>query len=119
MSTLLLAILRMSLPSRIISKLHLYVLRLNDVESLLDEFAVTGLSVYYISRVALQNSIFEPPHDKTNKMICAPSEDRSAWAATQSDQESSQCAKWIAEVPMFLHADSEDSDQTGRMPRLI
>ena len=26
---------------------------------------------------------------------------------------------WVAENPMFLHADSEDSDQTGQMPRLI
>ena len=46
---------------------------------------------------------------------CAPSED--------SDQpghpESSLCAQWVAKDPMFLHADSEDSNQTGRMPRLI
>ena len=33
--------------------------------------------------------------------------------------ESSLCAKWVAKDPNFLHADSEDSDQTGRMPRLI
>ena len=33
--------------------------------------------------------------------------------------ESSQCAQWVAEDPLFLHADSEDSDQTGRMSRLI
>ena len=33
--------------------------------------------------------------------------------------ESSQCAQWVAEDPSFLHAHSEDSDQTGRMPRLI
>ena len=26
---------------------------------------------------------------------------------------------WVAKDPRFLHADSEDSDQTGRMPRLI
>ena len=32
--------------------------------------------------------------------------------------ESSMCAKWVAKDPSFLHADSEDSDQTGRMPRL-
>ena len=25
---------------------------------------------------------------------------------------------WLAKDPMTLHADSEDSDQTGRMPRL-
>ena len=33
--------------------------------------------------------------------------------------ESSLCAQWVAEGPSFLHRDSEDSDQTGRMPRLI
>ena len=29
------------------------------------------------------------------------------------------CTQWVAKDPSFLHADSEDSDQTGRMPRLI
>ena len=33
--------------------------------------------------------------------------------------ESSLCAQWVAKNPSFLHADSEDSDQTGQMPRLI
>ena len=33
--------------------------------------------------------------------------------------ESSLCAQWVAKDPSFLHADSEDFDQTGRMPRLI
>ena len=28
-------------------------------------------------------------------------------------------AQWVAKDPRFLHADSEDSNQTGRMPRLI
>ena len=42
---------------------------------------------------------------------------RSAWASTQSDQ-SSLCAQWIAKDPSFLHVDSEESDQTGRTPRL-
>ena len=32
--------------------------------------------------------------------------------------ESSLCAHWVAKGANFLHADSEDSDQTGRMPRL-
>ena len=31
----------------------------------------------------------------------------------------SLCAQWVAKDPRFLHADSEDSDQTGRMSRLI
>ena len=33
--------------------------------------------------------------------------------------ESSLCAQWVAKEPSFLHVDSEDSDQTGRMPRQI
>ena len=33
--------------------------------------------------------------------------------------ESSLCAQWVAKDPSFLHADSEDADQTGQMPRLI
>ena len=33
--------------------------------------------------------------------------------------ESSLCAQWVAKDPRFLHADSEDSDPIGRMPRLI
>ena len=33
--------------------------------------------------------------------------------------ESSLCAQWVAKDPSFLHVDSENSDQTGQMPRLI
>ena len=52
--------------------------------------------------------LLEPPHDKTNKMTARP-----VWS------ESSLCAQWVAKKLRFLHADSEDSDQTMRMPRLI
>ena len=50
--------------------------------------------------------------------MCAQRSLRSACAFTQSDQ-SSLCVQWVAKIPSFLHADSEDSDQTGRIPRLI
>ena len=33
--------------------------------------------------------------------------------------EFSLCTQWVAKDPSFLHADYEDSDQTGQMPRLI
>ena len=56
----------------------------------------------------MNNSEFEPAHDKTNKMACAPSED--------SDQPGHL---GIAKDPRCCHEDSEDSDQTGRMPRPI
>ena len=55
---------------------------------------------------------------KPTKWLCAQRRLRSAWASAQSDQ-SSLCAQWVAKDPSFLHADSEASDQTGRMPRLI
>ena len=43
---------------------------------------------------------------------------RSASASSQSDQ-SSLCAHWIAKSPSCLPADSENSYQTGQIPRLI
>ena len=56
---------------------------------------------------------------KSTTLVCAQRRLRSAWASAQSDQ-SLRCAlKWVVKDPRFLHADSEDSDQTGRMPRLI
>ena len=50
--------------------------------------------------------------------VCAQQRLRSAWASDQSDQ-SSLRTQWVAKDPSFLHTDSEDSDQTGQMPRLI
>ena len=49
-------------------------------------------------------SRYEPFHDKPIRPV---------WS------ESSLCAQWVAKDPSFLHADSKDSDQTGRMHRLI
>ena len=50
---------------------------------------------------------------KPTKWVCAQRRLRSVWS------ESSLCAQWVAKDPSFLHADSDDSDQTGWMPRLI
>ena len=55
---------------------------------------------------------------KPTNWVCTQRRLRSAWASAQSDQ-SSLCAQWVAKDQRFLHADSEDTDQTGRMPRLI
>ena len=61
---------------------------------------------------------FEPPHDKTNKMACAPSENRSVWASAQSDQSLLSAWRKLGSLATcWVH--SEDSDQTGQMPRLI
>ena len=57
----------------------------------------------------LQKSIYEPPNDKTNKMTVRP-------AKTQISLESA----WRKLGSWATHwAHSEDSDQTGRMSRLI
>ena len=72
--------------------------------------------------------IYEPPHDKTNKMTCAPSEDSDQPGHQPSLislginpvwSESSLYDQNVAKDLSFLHADSENSDQTGRMLRLI
>ena len=61
----------------------------------------------------------EPPHDKTNKMTVRPAKIQISLGNRPVWSESSLCAQWVAKGLSFLHADSEDSDQTGRMLRLI
>ena len=53
-------------------------------------------------------SVFEPPHDKTNK---------TAWAPVWSESSLSAWRTPGSLATYWVH--SEDSDQTGRMPRLI
>ena len=61
----------------------------------------------------------EPPHDITNKMTCAQQRLRSTWAFAQSDQ-SLRCVHKENHRSLATHwAHSEDSAQTGQMPRLI
>ena len=62
---------------------------------------------------------FEPPHDKTNDMTCALSKDSDQCGICPVWSESLLCAQFAAKGPSFLHADSEDSDQTGQMTRLM
>ena len=50
---------------------------------------------------------------QSRNKVCGTYHLRPVWS------ESSLCAEWVAKDPSFLHVDSEDSDQTGRMPRLI
>ena len=60
----------------------------------------------------------EPRHDKTNKMTVRPAKTQISLGIRPVRSESLLCAQWVAKDPRFLHADSEDSDQTGRIPRL-
>ena len=57
----------------------------------------------------------EPRHDKTNKMSVRPAKTQISLGMRPVWSESSLCAHWVAKDPTFLHADSEDSDQTERM----
>ena len=67
----------------------------------------------------LGNWFIEPLHDKTSKMTVCPAKTQISLGIHPVWSESSLCAQWVAKDPSFLHVDSEDSDQTGRMPRLI
>ena len=60
---------------------------------------------------------FEPRHGKTNKMSVRPAKTQISIRPDWS--ESSLYTQWVAKGPRFLHAHREDSDQTGRMPKLI
>ena len=61
----------------------------------------------------------EPRHDKTNKLSVRPAKTQISLGIRPVWLESSLCAQWVAKDPSFLHADSNDPDQTGQMPRLI
>ena len=65
------------------------------------------------------HKIFEPQHNKTNKVTVRPAKIQTSLGFSPVWLESSLSAQWVAKDPGCLHADSEDSDQTGRMPRLI
>ena len=72
-----------------------------------------------MTRKILRSKQCEPPRDKTNKVTMRPAKTQISLGIHPVWSESSLCAQSIAKDPSFLHADSEDSDQTGRMPRLI
>ena len=61
----------------------------------------------------------EPPHDKTNKMTVRPAKTQVSLGIRPVWSESSLSA-WRKLGSLATHwAHSEDSDQTGRMPKLI
>ena len=55
-------------------------------------------------------------HDKTNEMNVRTAKTQISLGICPVWSESSLCAQWVAKDPSFLHADSEDSDQTGAQP---
>ena len=79
----------------------------------------SALLLRHCMPVVVSSWKYEPPHDKTNKMTVRPAKTQISLGIRPVWSESSLCAQWVAKDPRFLHADSEDSVQTGRMPRLI
>ena len=69
---------------------------------------IVGVTTHYSLQMSQDTT-------KPTKWVCAQRRFRSAWASAQSDQ-SSLCAQYVAKDPSFLHADSEDSNQTGGCP---
>ena len=73
--------------------------------------------------------LYEPRHDKTNKMSVCPAKTQISlgicpvWSKSSPGHLPSLirvfAVPWVAKDTWFLHADSEDSEQTGQMPRLI
>ena len=55
----------------------------------------------------------EPLNDKTNKIVYVPSEDSDQPGRLPSLIRVFACALWVAKDPRFIHADIENSDQTG------
>ena len=81
---------------------------------------ITKIWCWGIILMRLKNLMWnEPPRDKTNNVALHPVKTQISLGIRPVWSESSLCAQWTAKGPSFLHADSEDSDQTGRMPRLI
>ena len=62
--------------------------------------------------------IYEPRHDKPTKVSVRPAKTKINLDIRPVWSESSLRAQLVGKDPSFLHADSEDSEQTGRMPRL-
>ena len=66
-----------------------------------------------------KQSEFKPSHDKTNKMTVRPVKTQICLGIRPVWSESLLCAHWVAKDPSFLHVDGKNSDQTGRISRLI
>ena len=63
-------------------------------------------------------TVISPVFTHLSRLMTKPTK----WLCAQRSpvwSESSLCAQWVAKDPSFLHVNSEDSYQTGRMPRLI
>ena len=74
---------------------------------------LTNQLIDWLSNNIEQLRVYELRHDKTNKVTVRPAKTQISLGTRQACSESSLCAQWVVTDPNFLHADSEDSDQTG------
>ena len=72
----------------------------------------------FLEKLKKNVSIWASTLQNQQNCMCTQRRLRSAWASAKWS-ESWLHAQWAAKDPSLLHAESEDSDQTGRMPRLI
>ena len=77
------------------------------------------LKIYVKKFKQTANIILKPQHEKTNKMNVCPAKTQISLYICTVWSESSLCSQWETKDLRSLHADSKDSDRTGRMPRLI
>ena len=89
------------------------------VHCLLFDWTHNWMAKSHQSNFRIITATCEPPLVKTNNVVAFPAKTQISLGIRSVWSESSLCAQWVAKDPSFLHADSEDSDQTGRMPRLI
>ena len=68
--------------------------------------------MYSVINIIQEN---EQRHDKTNRTSVRPAKTQISLGIRPVWAEFSLCAQCVAKDPSFLHADSEDSDQTGRI----
>ena len=79
---------------------------------------VNSINKLYWLNLSIRNNLSQRMI-KPSKWYVRPAKTRNSLGIRPVWSESSLCAQWVAKDPSFLHAVSEDSDQTGRMPLLI
>ena len=63
---------------------------------------ILKMMLNFYGTILSPNITNEPPHDKTNIMTCAPSEDSDQLMQPPSLIKSSLCAQWVANDPTFF-----------------
>ena len=64
-------------------------------------------------------SVWDPKSRLTNQIMSRLVKQPTKWHVRPVWSEFSLCAQWVTKDLSFLHVHSEDSDKTGRVPRLI